>query len=66
MPPANARAERAQAVPAESFLRELADMFPSWDEAALRSVEKQAGADSGAKVLRPTPQTRDIESPPGE
>ena len=27
---------------------------------------KQAGADSGAKVLRPTPQTRDIESPPGE
>ncbi|KAH8075425.1 thiol-dependent ubiquitin-specific protease [Aureococcus anophagefferens] len=38
-PPANARAERAQAVPAESFLRELADMFPSWDEAALRVVE---------------------------
>ena len=39
---------------------------PDLVEAALRSVEKQAGADSGAKVPRPTPQTRDIESPPGE
>lgn len=49
-PPANARAERAQAVPAESFLRELADMFPSWDEAALRSVVEANGDDREATI----------------
>ena len=39
---------------------------PEMVEAAVRSVEKQAEAGGGAKVLRPTPQTRDIESTPVE
>ena len=39
---------------------------PELVEAAVRSVERQAEAAGAAKVLRPTPQTRDIESAPAE
>ena len=39
---------------------------PELVEAAVRSVERQAEAAGGAKVLRPTPQTRDIGSAPAE